>query len=252
MATLDSWFPAAKPPVLADHELHVWRATLDASSPRREQLQETLNSDEKRRAEKILVSGAREHFLVARGMLRELLGAYLGIGAAEVSFDYGAQGKPALSAKHNSEIRFNISHSHGAGLFVFAKNHDVGADIEYVRRDVRGSEIASHFFSAEEVARLSKLPPQLADEAFFGCWTRKEAYVKAHGEGLGIPLRSFSVEFTESKQILEDDAGVRWSCYALNVAPSFAAAVVAEGEHWNVKYCEWPGAKTVPASNTWD
>jgi 4'-phosphopantetheinyl transferase len=126
------------------------------------------------------------------------------------------------------------------GLFVFANDREIGADIEYVKPDFRGMEIASRFFSEEESAALAKLPPQERDEAFFGCWTKKEAYVKAHGQGLSIPLRSFTVEFSKSKQVLQDEAGARWSCYALEAAPGFAAAVVAAGENWTVKCWEWP------------
>src|SRR5260221_9930127 len=96
-------------------------------------------------------------------------------------------------------------------------------------------EIASHFFSEEEIAGLAKLPPKLADEAFFGYWTRKEAYVKAHGGGLSIPLRGFTVSVAESEQLLRDDAGARWSCYALEPAPGFAGAVVAAGGKWGLK-----------------
>lgn len=240
MANSLPWVPAATPPTLIDNELHVWRASLDLSSAVRERLQSRLNSEEKKRVEKLLIEKAREHFVAARGILRELLGAYLGVDAEKIAFRYGPEGKPSLSPEHNSRISFNVSHSNGMGLFVFANDREIGADIEYVKPDFRGMEIASRFFSEEESAALAKLPPQERDEAFFGCWTKKEAYVKAHGQGLSIPLRSFTVEFSKSKQVLQDEAGARWSCYALEAAPGFAAAVVAAGENWTVKCWEWP------------
>jgi 4'-phosphopantetheinyl transferase len=240
MANSLPWVPAATPPTLIDNELHVWRASLDLSSAVRERLQSRLNSEEKKRVEKLLIEKAREHFVAARGILRELLGAYLGVDAEKIAFRYGPEGKPSLSPEHNSRISFNVSHSNGMGLFVFASDREIGADIEYVKPDFRGMEIASRFFSEEESAALAKLPPQERDEAFFGCWTKKEAYVKAHGQGLSIPLRSFTVEFSKSKQVLADEAGARWSCYALEAAPGFAAAVVAAGENWTVKCWEWP------------
>jgi 4'-phosphopantetheinyl transferase len=240
MANSLPWVPAATPPTLIDNELHVWRASLDLSSAVRERLQSRLNSEEKKRVEKLLIEKAREHFVAARGILRELLGAYLGVDAEKIAFRYGPEGKPSLSPEHNSRISFNVSHSNGMGLFVFASDREIGADIEYVKPDFRGMEIASRFFSEEESAALAKLPPQERDEAFFGCWTKKEAYVKAHGQGLSIPLRSFTVEFSKSKQVLQDEAGARWSCYALEAAPGFAAAVVAAGENWTVKCWEWP------------
>jgi 4'-phosphopantetheinyl transferase len=242
MGNSPSWFPAATPPMLLDNELHVWRARLDLSPAAWERLQSTLNSDEKERAERFLIPEACEQFVAARGVLRELLGAYLELQAERVALTFGPEGKPSLSPAHNSRIRFNVSHSHGLGLFAFANNHEIGADIEYVKNDFRGLEIASHFFSQQELAALAKLPPSAIDQAFFGCWTKKEAYVKAHGQGLSIPLGSFTVDFTEGTQVLQDETGARWSCYALEAAPGFAGAVVAEGENWSVKCLDWSGS----------
>jgi 4'-phosphopantetheinyl transferase len=233
------WVPAVKPPILADNELHVWRASLDLPSSVRVRLQSTLNPEEKKRVEKLLIEKAREHFVAARGILRELLSLYLGVQPEKIAFSYGPEGKPSLSPAHNSKISFNVSHSNGMGLFVFANDREIGTDIEYVKPDFRGMEIASKFFSEAESAALAKLPPGERDEAFFGCWTKKEAYVKAHGQGLSIPLDSFTVEFSKSKQVLRDEAGTPWSCYALEAAPGFAGAVVAAGENWTVKSWEW-------------
>ena len=178
MANSLPWVPATAPPTLADNELHVWRASLDLSSDVRERLQSTLNSDEKTRVERLLIEKAREHFVAARGILRELLGAYLGVDGGKIAFRYGPEGKPSLSPEHNSKISFNVSHSNGMGLFVFANDQEIGADIEYVKTDFRGMEIASRFFSEEESAALAKLPLGERDEAFFVCWTKKEAYVQ--------------------------------------------------------------------------
>jgi 4'-phosphopantetheinyl transferase len=248
MRNSPAWFRAATPPPLSDNELHVWRASSDLPPAVRERFQSTLNSDEKKRAERFVIPQACERFVAARGILRELLGAYLELQAEKVALSYGPEGKPSLSPRHNSKICFNVSHSHGMCLFAFAKDHEIGVDIEYVKREFRGMEIASHFFSEGEIAALTKLPPDQTDEAFFGCWTRKEAYVKAHGQGLSIPLGNFTVEFTKSKQVLRDEAGARWSCYALEAASGFAGAVVAEGENWDVKYLEWSaGVKKVAA-----
>src|ERR1700680_1225742 len=242
------WVPAATPPTLVDNELHVWRASLDLSSAVRERLQSTLNPEEKKRVEKLLIEKAREHFVAARGILRELLSLYLGVHPEKIAFSYGPEGKPSLSPAHNSKISFNVSHSNGMGLFVFANDREIGTDIEYVKPDFRGMEIASKFFSEGESAALAKLPPGERDEAFFGCWTKKEAYVKAHGQGLSIPLDSFTVEFSKSKQVLRDEAGAHWSCYALEAAPGYAGAVVAAGENWTVKCWEWSAGEKRVAS----
>jgi 4'-phosphopantetheinyl transferase len=230
---------AGKAPALAEKELHVWRASLDAPPLVLRRLTNTLNTNEKERAERFLVPQAREHFAASRGVLRGLLATYLEIDPVSVELQYGPEGKPSLSSLHNSQIRFSVSHSQGMGLFAFAKGHDVGVDIEWIKANFKGMEIASHFFSSDEVRELAKLPPELADEAFFGCWTRKEAYVKARGQGLSVPLRSFTVNFTDSEQQLLDEAGEPWSCYALEPTPGFAGAVVAAGENWSLKCWEW-------------
>lgn len=233
------WFSTRTPPALSEHELHVWRAAIDLPPVVLHRFESTLNANEKGRAEKFLVPQARQRFVSARGILRELLGTYLEIEPEKVEFRYGPQGKPSLSAVHNSQICFSVSHSQGVGLFAFANGCEVGVDVEQIKANFKGMEIASHFFSSEEIAALAKLPPEPATEAFFGCWTRKEAYVKARGQGLSIPLRSFTVRFEDSKQLLQDEEGAAWSCYALGPAAGFAGAVVAKGENWSLKYWEW-------------
>lgn len=239
MATPLAWLTAATLPALAERELHVWRASLDLPPTVSQRIAKTLDEQEKKRAERFLVPQARDSFVAARGILRELLGTYLGLDAGKVTLSYGPQGKPFLSLVHNSRLCFSVSHSHGMALFVFASGHEVGVDIERVEPNRRGMEIATHFFSEEETAGLAKLPPKLAEEAFFGCWTRKEAYVKARGQGLSIPLGSFTVSLAEREQVVRDETGALWSCYALEPAAGFTGAVVAAGENWRLKYCDW-------------
>jgi 4'-phosphopantetheinyl transferase len=236
MANSLPWIRVARPPSLADKELHVWRASLDFSPELLTRFKSTLNANEQKRAERFLIPQAREHFLAARGILRALLGMYLEIDPAKVELRYGPQGKPSLSSMHNSKICFSVSHSQGMGLLVFARGSEVGVDIEEIKPNFRGMEIASHFFSGEEIAGLGKLPPSAVNEAFFACWTRKEAFVKARGQGLGIPLKSFTVSASAKGQLLKDEKGRAWSCYALEPAQGFSGAVVAAGENWNLKY----------------
>ena len=233
------WSPTRTSPALAQHELHVWRASIDVPSLLLRRFESTLHANEKERAEKFLVPQGRERFVAARGILRELLATYLEIDPEKVDLQYGPQGKPSLSAAHKSQICFSVSHSQGMGVFAFARGCEVGVDVEQIRANFKGMEIASHFFSSEEIAALAKLPPELATEAFFGCWTRKEAYVKARGQGLSIPLRSFTVRFEDSQQLLRDEEGAPWNCYGLGPAAGFAGAVVAKGENWSLKYWEW-------------
>src|SRR6266404_4854131 len=230
---------AGRPLTLPDKELHVWRASLDLPAELLQRLAKTLSANENERVGKFLIARTRERFIVARGLLRQLLGMYLGLNPEKIDFQYGPQGKPSLLARHDSNVSFSVSHSQTMGLFAFCSGSEVGVDIEEVKADFKGMQIASHFFSGEEIDRLAKLPPELADKAFFECWTGKEAYVKARGEGLSLPLRDFSIGFVNGKQVLRDEVGRAWSCYGLKPAPGFAGAVVATGEGWSLRYYDW-------------
>ena len=245
MAMAVPWFPESESLALGRGELHVWHGSLNLPEALHCDLEARLTPEEQQRAAKFLTSQAREHFVAARGILRQLLGAYLGIRAEEVAFRYGPHGKPSLARGHDSRICFNASHSGGMGMLVFAEEREVGADLEQMRADAGGMEIAARFFSQEEKAELAKLPPELRNEAFFRCWTRKEAYVKARGEGMGIPLESFTVRFADDReQQMVDETGRRWSCYGIELPRGFTGAVVAAGQGWRLRQREWcPGEK---------
>ncbi len=233
------WVRAAAPLTLTDKELHVWRASLDLPPALLQRLAKTLRANENERAGKFLIAQARERFVAARGILRQLLGMYLGLDPDKIDFRYGPQGKPSLLATHDSNVSFSVSHSQAMGLFAFCGGGEVGVDIEEVKADFKGMQIASHFFSEIEIDKLARLPPEQVNEAFFECWTGKEAYVKARGEGLSLPLRNFSIGFGNGEQVLRDEVGRTWSCYALEPAPGFTGAVVAAGEGWSLRYYDW-------------
>ena len=243
MADAAVWVSTAEPPVLAESELHLWRASLQVSAELLERFEATLSPSEKERAQRFRVPDARERFIAGRGILRDLLGAYLRVAPEQIELRYGADGKPSLSSVHESPLCFSVSHSQNMALFAMTRGSEVGIDVEQVRAGFGGMQIASHFFSEEEVAALAQLPPESATDGFFGCWTKKEAYVKARGQGLGIPLRSFTVKFGESQQELRDENGAAWSCYALAPAGEFSGAVVVAGEGWKVRYLEWPAER---------
>ena len=245
MANATAWFPAPQRLTLAPAELHLWRARCDERPEQLQHYQELLSPDEMERAGRFAIDGARRDFIVSRGMLRELLAAYLNTLAREIVLRYGIHGKPYLSPdEKDSGVHFNVSHSKGFVVFAFSRQAEVGVDIEQIKAEFPGREIAERFFSEREVAALGQLPPQRSGEAFFMCWTRKEAYVKARGGGLQIPLRSFSVGLEEKEQQLVDERGREWSVYPFEPGIGFAAAVVAEGRGWRLKYWErsWEGA----------
>ena len=232
--------------VLENNEVHVWLASLDRAAPVVQGLLKTLAPDERSRAERFYFQKDRDHFIVARGILRAILSRYLETEPDQVRFYYASYGKPELTKEFDSHgLRFNVSHSQGLALFAITRNREVGVDLEEIRPGISSEEIAERFFSPQEVSVLRALPNDLQDEAFFNCWTRKEAYIKAKGEGLSMPLDTFDVSLVpgESAALLstkaEPQEASRWSLRELFPAPGFAAAIAVEGKDWQLKCWEW-------------
>lgn len=241
MSDFNSWDLNPERLSLEADEVHLWRAHLDCTETVLGQLEATLASDEKARADRFVFQRDRNAFVATRGILRELLGRYVHRAAAELEFDYGAQGKPALRTQSSQKsFQFNVSHSYGVALLAFALGRQVGVDVELVRPDFAGEKIAERFFSPQEVTELRSLPPTLQDEGFFLCWTRKEAYIKARGEGLQVPLKSFHVSLTPGKpELLQAADSSRWSLRSLRPDTRYVGAVVAEGSGWQLRGWEW-------------
>ena len=216
-------------------EVHVWRLELEQPVDR---FIELLDAEEIARANRFHFEKDRNHFMVARGFLRVLLGRYLQIDPKQLKFTYGAYGKPALPGE--ALLRFNMSHSHGIALYAFTEGRDVGVDVEYVRADFTSDDIARRFFSALEVENLCGLPAEERVASFFRCWTRKEAYIKATGRGLSQSLDGFDVTLGpgESAALLRTDAGPHehWSMANVEVGPGYAGAVAVEGPITAIRY----------------
>jgi 4'-phosphopantetheinyl transferase len=151
---------------------------------------------------------------------------------------YNAFGKPALSPEFGSRLTFNLSHSAGLALIAIAAHSSVGIDLEYIRAQSDDAEVARRFFSAVEVDRLHMLPSHLYAEAFFSCWTKKEAYLKACGDGLAMPLNSFSVPLTTDPAHTPVNL-YGWSLYTLRPAPGYAGALAIEGTGWRLRQWQW-------------
>ncbi len=185
---------------------------------------------------------------MARGLLRQLLGSYLQLPGQDIAFVYGDHGKPELAAPQaQSGLCFNISHAQGVALLAFARHCEVGVDIEQVRPLDDGEQIAERFFSRNEVAVFTAVPPEQKPQAFFNCWTRKEAFIKVIGEGLSCPLDSFDVTLKpgEPAELLQvkgsREAAARWKLENLEPAEGYAGAVIAEGREWTLRTWQWPG-----------
>ncbi|PYV33633.1 MAG: 4-phosphopantetheinyl transferase, partial [Acidobacteria bacterium] len=175
-------------------------------------------------------------------------GRYLQTQPSQINFVYNAFGKPDLSPEFANRLKFNLSHSVGFALIAVATASNVGVDLEYIRAQSDYVDIARHFFSAGEVDYLTRLPSWLCAETFFGCWTKKEAYLKASGEGLAIPLNSFSVPLTTAPAHTPVDLYVpsnniaptkRWSLYTLRPARGYAGALAIEGTGWRLRQWQW-------------
>ncbi|MEP6570243.1 MAG: 4'-phosphopantetheinyl transferase superfamily protein [Acidobacteriota bacterium] len=226
-------------PELHADEVHVWLADLNNYAA--DKLKLLLSADELSRAARFHFDKDRNYFIVARGLLRRILATYLDIPAGELRFIYAEKGKPSLEESQRNSLNFNLAHSHGMAIYGFSRNREVGVDLEFLREDLADEKIAERFFSPSEIHVLKGLPANLRKQAFFDCWTRKEAYIKARGEGLSMSLDEFDVSLQpgEAAALLrnhKEPAEVRrWSMQSLNVPAGFVAALVVEGHDWKVR-----------------
>jgi len=246
----DCWIARSAAPQLTEGTIHVWRATLDAPRPIMDQLAKVLSHDERERVGRFVFERHRLRFTVGRACLRILLGDYLKQAPRGLEFVYGSHGKPALrSSQTTRNIRFNLAHSHGIVLYAFALNREVGIEVEHWHTMEDGPGIARRFFAPEEIRELDTIPPDRWQEGFFRCWTRKEAYIKARGEGLTIPLSAFSMTVQPGDRLAlrrsaehpEDIS--RWSVEELQPAELSSGAIVAEGSDWSMerfRLPDWP------------
>jgi 4'-phosphopantetheinyl transferase len=226
--------------------LHVWCASLEISSLQLGELERTLDDSEITRANKFYFERDRRRFVAARGMLRAILANYLETTPSALRFSYNEFGKPSLEGSAEiRDLRFNVSHSGGLVLIAVALARDVGVDIEMINPSVRTDEVARSFFSPNKVATLARLPQALRPLGFFNCWTRKEAYIKARGMGLSIPLDSFDVslnpgEAAEMIRTANFSYLSNWRIEHLEINSCYAAAVAAAGHDWKLTRWDWP------------
>jgi 4'-phosphopantetheinyl transferase len=220
---------------ISEGEVHVWYAAPSLHFSDIDPVA-ILSEDECARMARFRFDADQKNFLFCRSMLRMLLSSYVGASPAELSFAYSKYGKPSLT-EPPGDLRFNLSHTSGLVLLAVCRGKNIGVDIERVRKDLNVKEISGRFFSAAEHGALLRMPEKLSHQAFFGCWTRKEAFVKARGEGLSCPLESFDVsvapEVEDVTLITRPDvheAG-KWHLQSLNFFPEYAAALAIERPH---------------------
>lgn len=231
---------------LEENDVHLWRASLNQSPSSVRAFWNLLTPDEQGRAERYHFRKDRDHFIVARGVLRSILSRYLPIRPDQLRFNYSYYGKPRLTDTIGChKLSFNLSHSHEIALYAIGQGREVGVDIEFIREDFASLEMAQHFFSAREVAQLRALPAGERTSAFFRCWTRKEAYIKALGEGLSHPLHQFAVSLAPGggEVLLDTGNGLAepsgWHLYELGAGPGYVAALAVKGMDCRLSCWRW-------------
>jgi 4'-phosphopantetheinyl transferase len=240
------WQTACSPQVLAQDEVHIWRVDADAQAGRLHHYRAVLSADERAKAQRFRFVADRVRYIVRRGVLRTLLGQYLGSEPGRLRFRYGPHGKPFLNGELNrAGLRFNLSHSKGKVLYAITLDRELGIDIERIRTDADTQGVARRWFSPREASAMQDLAPELQRRAFFAGWTRKEAYLKARGEGLTYPLHVFEVTVRPDEPVVllgnaQDPTEIhRWRLADIPMGPGYAAAMVVEGHAWVPKYWHW-------------
>jgi 4'-phosphopantetheinyl transferase len=219
----------SRPLELAGRSVDVWPVRLEASDTVVARFERVLEPGETARAARFRFDHLQRSFILSRGALRVLLGRYLEISPGGVQFRYGPKGKPSLASP--GPLQFNASHSGALALFAFTLEREIGVDVEHIRALPDMQQIASRFFCAEEAEELSLIPTDQRERAFFSCWTRKEAYVKAVGEGLSAPLDSFRVTLRPGEparfiHVAHDTAAAdAWMLHNVEPASHYVAAL---------------------------
>jgi 4'-phosphopantetheinyl transferase len=215
---------------LESREVHLWTVLLEAAEDNFARALSWLSEEETARAERFRFDRHRRAFVIGRAALRALLARYLGLEAAAIQFVHGPQGKPAL-ADPSCSLRFNASNSGSLAAYAFTTGCEIGVDVEQHRPLYDFESIADRFFSPEETAELLNLPPTEKTAGFFNCWTRKEAFIKAMGGGLSIPLDSFRVTLqpgVPARMVSLDgseEAARGWTLHHFDPAPDYAGAI---------------------------
>ena len=235
------WGIPAEKPVLGPGEVHIWRIRLNVPPEVTVDVRGLLDEAERKKAGKFRRLADRRRYIAAHARVRQILGLYAGCEPEEIGFRFNEFGKPSLSNNGQArDIRFNLAHSGELGVICVSRGREVGVDVELIRPEFAGLDVARKFFSPRELEQLEAMPAAIQTAAFFRCWTFKEAFIKAKGRGLSIPLDSFDVALAphvgSALVSSRDDPGDvhRWHVRELSVQEGYAAAVAVEGYPWTL------------------
>jgi 4'-phosphopantetheinyl transferase len=222
---------------LTEQHVDIWRAPLDLTQGEINDYRELLSPDEFARAYRFKTKRKQREYLISRGLLRRILGLSLQLNPRELEFKYTEHHKPYLEiTRRGLPVSFNVTHSHGLALIAVTLGHAIGIDIEHVRHDVRFRQLAGRFFSAQEARALETYTEAGLPRAFFACWTRKEAFVKALGDGISFGLNEFSVSVDPLDDAValtthwDPDEARKWSLVNIATHADYLAALAVEGQ----------------------
>ena len=241
-----SWHSPPNCPVLQTNEIHVWKVEINPSVFMLDRLCNLLNDQELTRANRFKAKTHRNAFVAARGALRLLLSLYTGTDAQQLVFRTERHGKPFLeNPSLIPPLTFNLAHSGELALYAISLTRKVGIDIEHHQPRVDHQALAKRICSPQEKSCLQKLPGDQQKNAFFSCWTRKEAYVKAIGKGLSFPLDTITVSINPDQpaallKVKDNETEPdRWSMWDLNPGQDYSAALVGEGRDCKPLCWKW-------------
>ncbi len=224
-------------------EIHIWHASSNLSPKQTERLEQTLSGGELKRAYRFVFEEDRFRFIAGRGLLRTILGRYLKKEPCQLHFNYGLNGKPELVGAESDEgLNFSVSYSNKLILYAFSLNRRIGVDIEYIRSDFADEQIVNRFFSKQEIDKFLSLSKENRIDAFFTCWTRKEAYLKVTGKGITSGMDQFAVSLLpgEPAALLsinnKPEETSDFYLEDLNMGHGYKAALAVEGSRCKIKY----------------
>lgn len=240
MLDVCAWTVPPPHPPLSDREVHIWQADLLHSDAEMEKLAPLLSADERQRADRFRFEPDRRKFILCRGMLRTILGQYLQRDPIALTFEYGKHGKPALI--ESNALSFNLAHSGDRALYAVTQHHAIGVDIEQLRSVQYAEQLVNRYFSPEERQAYQLLPEHQKQLAFFRAWTGKEAFLKAIGSGLSLPLDQVAVTISpdRSAELLRlpaEHSLNQWRLSQFVPTEKYVGAIVVPQK--SLKVCFW-------------